>query len=263
MTEQIRIFLLSHDRAKRGATVAEALKRQGLAPTGFVFEAYRPPKLRRRIERRLADQGVPVLAPKTCAKIGHRDAGADSAADPYADVLPAAAYAEAEGIATINVADLTSPESLNTLRGLKPDLFIHAGAGILRAPLLAIPRLGTINAHMGLLPRYRGMNVAEWSVLERQDTGCTVHLLDPGIDTGDIIATRRVDSSDCASIAALRAKMDRAQLDFLAEAVTNISVMGKLPVHRAQAEQDGRQYFTMHPDLKAVLEKRLAAGAAI
>lgn len=261
MTEKLRVFLLSHDRAKRGSTVAQALKRHGIIASGFVFEAYRPPKLRRRIERRLADQGVPVLAPKTPAKTGHQGAGADIAPDPYADVLPAAAYAEAEGIATINVADLTSPESLNRLRGLKPDLFIHAGAGILRAPLLAIPRLGTINAHMGLLPRYRGMNVAEWSVLEGQQAGCTVHLLDPGIDTGDIIATRIVDIADCDSIAALRAKMDRAQLDFLAETVKTICETGQLPAHHPQQEQDGRQYFTMHPDLKAVLEKRLAAGA--
>ncbi|MEO1045421.1 MAG: formyltransferase family protein [Pseudomonadota bacterium] len=250
----MRIFLLSHDRAKRGSTVAEALKRHGVTPTGFVFEGWRPPKLRRRIEKRLADQGIPVLAPKTPANRGQ-----GGAPDPYPDLPPAGDYAACEAIATTNVADLVSVESLDALRALEPDLFVHAGAGILRAPLLAIPRLGTINAHMGLLPRYRGMNVAEWSVLEGREVGCTVHLLDPGIDTGDIIATRNVGVSDCDSIAALRAKMDRAQLDFLGETVKQIADTGELPPHHPQLEADGRQYFTMHPDLKAVLDKRLAA----
>ncbi|WOE74410.1 formyl transferase [Alterisphingorhabdus coralli] len=255
MAEAMRIFLLSHDRAKRGSTVAMALQRHGVTPTGFVFEAYRPPKLRRRIARRLAEQGIPVLAPKTQAKADGQD---NAAPDPYADILPAAEYAGQEGISATQVADLTSPESLEALRALEPDLFIHAGAGILRAPLLAIPKLGTMNAHMGLLPRYRGMNVAEWSVLEGQQVGCTVHLLDPGIDTGDIIATRNVDVADCDSITALRAKMDRAQLDFLGQTVKTITETGELPPHHPQQEADGRQYFAMHADLKRVLEKRLA-----
>lgn len=255
----MRIFLLSHDRAKRGSTVAMALKRHNIDVTGFIFEDYRPPRLRRRIERRLAQQGIPLIAPKTRAIIGDNDA--DHISDPYQDILPAKAYADGQGIETINVSDLVSNGNLDRLRALQADLFIHAGAGILRAPLLAIPRLGTLNAHMGILPRYRGMNVAEWSVLEGQQAGCTVHLLDPGIDTGDIIKTRNIDVDDCRSIAQLRAKMDKAQLEFLAETVRDILDKGHLPDHRPQAVDEGHQYFTMHPDLKAVLDERLQAGA--
>lgn len=255
----MRIFLLSHDRAKRGSTVARALKRHGIDITGFVFEAYRPPNLRRRIARRLAENGIPLLAPKTQSKEGSQSAAAP---DPYANILPAADYAAQNTIETLTVSDLVSNANLDRLRALNADLFIHAGAGILRAPLLAIPRLGTLNAHMGLLPRYRGMNVAEWSVMEGRQAGCTVHFLDPGIDTGDIIATRHMAINDCDSIAALRAKMDRAQLDFLAETVKTIVEREELPPHHAQKHEDGRQYFTMHPDLKAVLEKRLFAGIA-
>jgi methionyl-tRNA formyltransferase len=256
----MRIFLLSHDRAKRGATVAMALKRFNIHITGFIFEEYRPPKLRRRIEKRLAANGIPLIAPKT-RPLADSDA-AQTASDPYPDVLPAGQYAEHHGIQTMSVSDLVSNGNLDRMRALKPDLFIHAGAGILRAPLLAIPRFGTLNAHMGLLPRYRGMNVAEWSVLEGQQAGCTVHLLDPGIDTGDIIKTRDITVDDCDSIAALRSKMDKAQLAFLAETVRDIMLQGRMLKHEAQNVEDGHQYFTMHPDLKTVLEQRLAAQAA-
>ncbi|MGB3723558.1 MAG: formyltransferase family protein [Pacificimonas sp.] len=251
----MRIFLLSHDRARRGTTVARVLKTRDIVPDGFVFEAYRPKPLRRRIENRLADGGIPVLAPKTPA-VGGADRG-----EGGPDVPVAADHAASADIPVINVADLTSEASLETLRALKPDIFIHAGAGILRAPLLAIPRLGTINAHMGILPRYRGMNVAEWSRMEGRQTGCTVHLLDPGIDTGDILITRNIDTSDCASVAMLRARMDKAQLDLLAEVMADIVRTGELPPRQPQTDAGGRQYFAMHSDLKAVLETRLSRTA--
>ncbi|MHB9878220.1 formyltransferase family protein [Pacificimonas sp. ICDLI1SI03] len=250
----MRIFLLSHDRARRGTTVARALAERGITPDGYVFEAYRPPNLRRRVEGRLANGGIPVLAPPTL-----RVPGASLAPAPSGpDVPTAAEHAKAQGIAVTHVPDLTSDGSLAAIRALKADIFVHAGAGILRAPLLAIPRLGTMNAHMGLLPRYRGMNVAEWSRLEGRQTGCTVHLLDPGIDTGDILATRDIDTSECRSIAALREKMDAAQLSFLAEILAEIVRTGDLPPRQPQRHEDGRQYFTMHDDLKRVLERRLS-----
>src|SRR5436309_2693224 len=56
-------------------------------------------------------------------------------------------------------------------------------------------RLGILNAHIGVLPAYRGMNVAEWAALEGGSVGCSVHFIDTGIDTGPILATRGVDKS--------------------------------------------------------------------
>jgi methionyl-tRNA formyltransferase len=47
----------------------------------------------------------------------------------------------------------------------------------LRQPLIDCFRFGVLNAHMGLLPGYRGINVAEWAALEGAPVGCTVHLI--------------------------------------------------------------------------------------
>jgi methionyl-tRNA formyltransferase len=113
-----------------------------------------------------------------------------------------------------------------------------------------------MNAHMGLLPAYRGMNVAEWAALEGAPVGCTVHLIDTGIDTGAILAVWEVDIAGCGSVAALRDAVDRAQLALLGDTVGSI-VSGRMPEPLAPAGVPGPQYFQMHRDLVALLEARL------
>jgi folate-dependent phosphoribosylglycinamide formyltransferase PurN len=120
--------------------------------------------------------------------------------------------------------------------------------------------MGTLNPHMGLLPRYRGMNVAEWSRLEGSAAGVSVHLVDEGIDTGPIVATRSVDVSACRSVATLRKVVHGAQLELLGEVVRYVQQTGQLPHHVDQTADDGRQYFAMHPELKASLDRQLGCA---
>ena len=65
-------------------------------------------------------------------------------------------------------------DAVHVLREIAPDLLVLVGADLVPAPVLAIPRLGTINAHYALLPEFRGMNVAEWSVFRGEPVGVTV-----------------------------------------------------------------------------------------
>ena len=99
----------------------------------------------------------------------------------------------AEPIASLN--RVNSEESLVTLRSSAPDLVLSIRyGGILREEAIAIPRLGVINLHSGLLPAYRGV-MATFRALLAGDTeiGTTIHTItDPGIDTGDIIAETRL-----------------------------------------------------------------------
>ncbi len=74
------------------------------------------------------------------------------------------------------------------------DLFVLASYGrILPRALLEIPRLGSLNVHPSLLPRYRGATPIQ-SVLRdgERETGVSVMLMDAGLDTGDLVAQRRV-----------------------------------------------------------------------
>ncbi len=108
----------------------------------------------------------------------------------------------------IRVESINSSRALEAVRRAQPVVAIAAGAGILRSPMLRVPRLGTLNAHMGILPFHRGMNVAEWAALEGRTVGCSVFWLDEGIDTGPLIATVDVDVSSCRSIDELRDRVD-------------------------------------------------------
>jgi hypothetical protein len=205
-----------------------------------------------RLRRRLRNEGLSWIA----TRLG---AVNDSATEPAAQDIPPVdvpAYCRSRGIPFLETGPLDAADAVAAIKALGPDLGIHAGAGLLRRPLIDAFRLGVLNAHMGLLPAYRGMNVAEWAVLEGTPVGCTVHLIDTGIDTGPILATRGVDIAGCSSIAALRDAVDRAQLTLLGEIVELIGG-GRMPEPLKAAEPPGPQYFQMHQNLAAILEGRL------
>jgi methionyl-tRNA formyltransferase len=83
---------------------------------------------------------------------------------------------------------------IGRLRELAPDLLlVNSYAMILRPDALAVPRFGAVNIHGALLPAYRGANPTEWAVINgERETGVTIHAVDAGIDTGPIIAQRKV-----------------------------------------------------------------------
>jgi methionyl-tRNA formyltransferase len=153
---------------------------------------------------------------------------------------------------------LTEPAAIAAVKALNPTVLVHAGAGILRRELLATAPLGAVNAHMGILPRYRGMNVAEWAKLEGNPVGCTVHVVDAGIDTGDILAVKEVDTARARTIAQLRELVDLEQIALLGQIIRFVFASGNLPPRRRQTAEEGRQYFAMHSELKGLLASELA-----
>lgn len=85
--------------------------------------------------------------------------------------------------------NVNSESFASRLRGYGADLFVSMSFDqILRRPLFSLPRLGTINCHAGKLPFYRGRNVLNWALInDEKEFGITVHYVDDGVDTGDII----------------------------------------------------------------------------
>ena len=84
------------------------------------------------------------------------------------------------------------PESEQFLREANPDAIVIIAYGqIIPARLLAIPRLGWINLHASLLPKYRGAAPIQWAIANGETaTGVTSMRIDAGMDTGDIILQR-------------------------------------------------------------------------
>lgn len=68
---------------------------------------------------------------------------------------------------------------------------------ILRKAILKSAKMGFVNCHAGLLPFYRGRNILNWALInDEKEFGVTVHYIDEGIDTGDIILQQKMDILD-------------------------------------------------------------------
>ena len=84
--------------------------------------------------------------------------------------------------------NLKSPEFVETLRALKADLQIVVAFRMLPEVVWNMPRLGTINVHGSLLPKYRGAAPINWAVINgEKESGVTTFLLQHEIDTGDLL----------------------------------------------------------------------------
>jgi len=96
---------------------------------------------------------------------------------------------------------------------LSPDLVLVVGyARILGRRLLAVPRIVAANFHASLLPAYRGKHPVFWALRNgERHAGLTVHVMDVGLDTGDILYQVRVRTRKCDSVATLYDRiMDRS-----------------------------------------------------
>jgi methionyl-tRNA formyltransferase len=94
--------------------------------------------------------------------------------------------------------DINSDEFFKKIEGFDCDLFISMSFNqIFKEKLLGKPRLKTINCHAGKLPFYRGRNVINWALInDEKEFGITVHYIDTGIDSGDIILQRTFPIND-------------------------------------------------------------------
>ena len=94
------------------------------------------------------------------------------------------------GIPVLQPPRLRRPEAVAALGELRPDaIVVFAYGQILRPAVLELPRLGCLNVHPSLLPRYRGVAPINWAILDGLDeTGVTIMLMDEGVDSGPILA---------------------------------------------------------------------------
>ncbi|MBQ4120154.1 MAG: methionyl-tRNA formyltransferase [Clostridia bacterium] len=89
---------------------------------------------------------------------------------------------------------LKTGESAEILKKIAPDALVVVAYGkILPKEILDIPKLGCVNGHASLLPKYRGSAPIQYAILcGETETGVTTQLMDEGIDTGDVLETAKV-----------------------------------------------------------------------
>jgi len=101
-------------------------------------------------------------------------------------------YVKKSGIPVFTVNNLMDSSFLNSLKELRPDIIINQSQFILKKEILSIPSIGVINRHNALLPKNRGRLTPFWVLYNgEKETGVSIHFVNEGIDTGDIIIQKK------------------------------------------------------------------------
>jgi len=114
-------------------------------------------------------------------------------------------FAQKYNIDYLKHENINSNAFLELLSSYNCDLFVSMSFNqIFKTKIINMPKYKTINCHAGKLPFYRGRNILNWALInDEKEFGITVHFIDEGIDTGDIILQRTfpiTDSDDYSSL---------------------------------------------------------------
>jgi methionyl-tRNA formyltransferase len=133
-------------------------------------------------------------------------------------------YCDSNSISFNRLIDFKDNKLQETLSNFDLDLIIVCHfQKILAKELFQIPKKGSINLHPSLLPFYRGMSPQHWPIINGDlETGVTVHFIDEGVDTGDIIIQKKLPIQKDIYVYDLQNEMRKIYSTILVEAVDQI-----------------------------------------
>lgn len=139
-------------------------------------------------------------------------------------VSPVKACAMEHDLPILQPQKIKTPEFETLLEELNPDLIVVVAFGqILSKRILDIPRLGCINVHASLLPKYRGAAPLHWSVINGETkTGVTTMFMDEGLDTGDMLLTAEMDITEQTTTGEVHDTLQAMGADVLAETIQRL-----------------------------------------
>ncbi len=130
---------------------------------------------------------------------------------------------QCHGLRVFEAGNLNGGTAVEYLRSAGADLGIVLGTRILKRAVFSTPRLGCINLHKGRVPEYRGMPPGFWELYDGQKSASvTVHFIDDGLDTGDVVGVSEVPIHPKETPESLRKKLDLEGTRLLVRVVDQI-----------------------------------------
>ena len=127
------------------------------------------------------------------------------------------------GLTVLTPKSLRSKKLHEQLRALGPDLFVVVAFRILPESLYTLPRLGSINIHGSLLPKYRGAAPVNWALINgERETGLTSFALNRQVDTGNIILQQSIAIDDNENFDSLYERLSKMSGPFLLRTLEQI-----------------------------------------
>jgi hypothetical protein len=121
-----------------------------------------------------------------------------------------------------------------------------ANLRMIPSDVLALPAKGAINFHDGPLPRYAGLNTPAWAIINGEDShGITWHVIEGGVDEGDILAQRMVQIAEDETAFSLNSKCYAAGMESFADVVAQLEsgLLQRTAQDLTQRSSDARPRF--------------------
>lgn len=156
------------------------------------------------------------------------------------------------------VRSVNDPETVELLQAIRPRVVVLSGTRIVAARVLEAVDGVVLNLHAGITPAYRGVHGGYWALADgRPDLcGATVHVVDAGVDTGSIVAQRRIHPGPGDSFATYPFLQLAAGLPALEDAVRAVVDDRRLPT----VEGAGPSALRTHPTAWGYLLTGLRSG---
>lgn len=143
--------------------------------------------------------------------------------------------------------DINAKKTVRLLKKHRCDYFISINFGQkISKEVLAIPKCGSINVHPGLLPKYKGVLPAFWSVFKKEKhTGVTIHFMNEKIDEGKVIAQKKIKIRKLDSALKVFLKTTAAGANLLAKVLENIKKATYKKYEKIKTIHEEAKYYSL------------------
>ncbi|WP_243357970.1 polysaccharide deacetylase family protein [Fundidesulfovibrio terrae] len=242
------VFLVGNDSLSTVDMIRAIRELGGVEIAGIIHDTNRQPLGRRirNLKRNIGRDGLKYIPFRVLSSIlGSLEARERSFVSD-ADVMDVAKKAfpdrpfsledirDLYSVPLFTVGDMNAPSTASTLSGLRADLGIVCGTRILKDHIFSLPRMGSINIHKGKVPEYRGMPHGFWELYDkREEASVTVHRVESGLDTGDVLSEKTIPIHGNEKLDTLRLKLDEIGILALRDAVQ--AILDNRPCGAAQS----------------------------
>jgi len=157
-----------------------------------------------------------------------------------------------------DVPSVNDSQTVALLRDLSPQLVVVNGTRIIDANVLSATGAVFLNIHVGITPLYRGVHGGYWALASgrREDFGVTIHKIDRGIDTGEIVAQGRLQPAASDNFCTYPLLQIAGAIPLLKQAMRD-ALNGSL---RTMPRPGGQSRLWTHPTAFQYLKSRIGQG---
>jgi len=244
---ELKVAFLSY-KCSRGAEILRQLKAKNISLEAIFIESPKPLERVRTAIRSMTYGEILQLVFRRLLSLFLPEKGDDWLTHDFYRSFSNRVY---------TVDNFNGKQCETLLRSIGPDIIVLGCSRIIRENIIKIPKIGTLNAHPALLPKYRGVYTIRWAIYNGDKIGVTVHFIDKGIDTGPILMQRAVNMEENDNIDSLVGKCERLSGELMAEVLLKMR-KGQTITQIPQSKAEGKQYYKMSGKLRRETDRKLS-----